>query len=432
MPMSVLEITTYGRNTLRRLRREARLVDVEAVPHLAPAYEIDPCAATTVVTEYLPDLTIDDLVGISPLPAAAALHALRDVARTLQAMHECGIVHGDLRPASVFILPDGRAALARPESPPPGQGTSAGDARGTDTYGFAVLAVELLTAVHPLHPDNPSSMAGLLFSLPSDAAIELGWALTAENERRPLPLDLVAALDAIPPEEWSTNHLRHEPVRLAPPLAEPVEAPSLAEPVEAPSLAEPVEAPSLAEPVEAPSLAEPVEASRQARHTIVPPKPRRSLFRRLLGPFVILVGLLTVVAGGGAGAWMLFVPDASAGDTAAAPVEVRRIGVTVTPPQALCPRASLHLAATIATDGGGGRIEVRWQLPDGSAAGTESLSVDEGRQVLMAAFDLRVSGTRPLIGEVTAIVSPGGARASAPIRYLCPQHAKTPRQARRA
>ncbi len=112
--MTVLEITSYGRNTLRRLRHEARIVDRTLLPELAPAYELDPFAPTpTLVTGDLPDITLDDLVSISPLPAAAALHALHDVAAILEVMHDGGLVHGDLRPATVFILPDGRAALAR-------------------------------------------------------------------------------------------------------------------------------------------------------------------------------------------------------------------------------------------------------------------------------------------------------------------------------
>lgn len=403
--MAVLEITTYGRNTLRRRRREARLVGGSRSPGLAPAYELDPCAATpTLLTEDLPDVTLDDLVGISPLPAAAALHALRDVARTLEAMHGCGLVHGELGPRSVFVLPDGRAALSRPAPAPPGSGTSDVDVRAADAYDFAVLAYELLTGAHPLDPGNPSSMATALSDIPPNAAIELGWALTAGADGRPVPLDLVDALDAVAPEEWSTNHLR----RIAPtvPLAPPLD-------------------PTLDPPPDPP----PVAGTAAVEETLVLPDPpplKRSLFRRVLAPFVILLGLTTVVAGGCTGAWLL-ASDGATDDAAAAAVSVRRISISVTPPQALCPRASLHLAASIVTEGGGGRVEVLWRLPDGSITETQTLLVGAGRRTTSTAFDLTLTGAQRLVGEIVAEVGPDGAAASAPLRYLCPG-ASPPRQ----
>jgi hypothetical protein len=150
-------------------------------------------------------------------------------------------------------------------------------------------------------------------------------------------------------------------------------------------------------------------------------RPKRSLFRRILGPFIILVGLLTVTAGGGAGAWLLFTPATSVGDPGtAAPPHVRRVSITVTPPQAQCPRASMHVSATIIADGGPGQVELRWRLPDGSATDHDTFSVDGGRTILRAAIDLTLTGSDRLRGKVVAVVGPNGARASAPIRYLCP------------
>ncbi len=40
--------------------------------------------------------------------------------------------------------------------------------------------------------------------------------------------------------------------------------------------------------------------------------------------------------------------------------------------------------------------------------------------MLRAAFDLTLTGTDRVLGDVVAIVSPAGVRASAPIRYVCP------------
>lgn len=439
--MTVLEITAYGRNTLRRRRLETRIVDPTAVPELAPAYEIDRLSPSPVlVAEDLPNVSLADLRSISPLPAAAALHALQDVAATLEAMHEQGLAHGDLRAATVLVLPDGRSALARSQTTTPAPGKAREAARRADAHDFATLAFELLTGTHPLAPPNAASMASSFAALPPAAATLLRQALANDPDRRPLPRDLVAALDAIPAEEWPTNHLRRPPSRpMAPPMSPPlvvathtVPRPRRQEPAASPpppppptAAVEPV-AP-VAVTVEAAEAAPAVgpEESPDVVVRIVPPRVRRSLFRRILGPFVIILGLLTVAAGGGAGAWLLFTPDASADDprSGAAP-HVRRVSLAVTPPQAQCPRAALHIAATIVTDGGPGDIELHWRLPGGSTAEPHSFAVDAGRTTLRAALELTLTGTNRLRGRVVAIVGPDGARASAPIRYLCPSAPK--------
>ncbi len=427
--MTVLEITTYGRNTLRRLRREARIVDPSLVPGLAPAYEIDRLSPTPVlVTEDLPDITVDHLVSISPLPAAAALHALQDVAATLEAMHANGVVHGDLRPSTVFILPDGRAALARPDTAPPATEEALGAARLVDAHAFAILAFELLTGVHPLAPPDAVAMTTLLPALPRSAATVLELALTLDGGRRPLPHAVMAALDAIPPEEWPTNHLRRPPRPLAPPIAVPT---LRAQTIPRPNQPEP----AVVEVHGAPAPSQPlVEVRGASAPSLATSGRRRSLFRRILGPLVMTLGLLTVAAGGGAGAWLLFTPDASADDPAAAPPpQVRRVALSVTPPQVHCPRAALRLTATVVADGGPGRLELEWRLPDGSTADPHSFLVDGGRTRLRAALDVTLTGTSQLRGKVVAVVvGHDGARATAPIRYLCRREDGAPRQARRA
>ena len=125
-----------------------------------------------------------------PLPAAAVLCALRDVAATLEAVHDSGLVHGDLRASTVYVLPDGRAALARPDAPRAAKRNGRGRARQDDSHAFAVLAAELLT------------------SPPEAAATVLEDALQVDLCRRPVPHALVAALDEIPAEDWPSNDLQ--------------------------------------------------------------------------------------------------------------------------------------------------------------------------------------------------------------------------------
>ena len=81
--------------------------------------------------------------------------------------------------------------------------------------------------------------------------------------------------------------------------------------------------------------------------------------------------------------------------------------MSVTPPQALCPHAALHITATIVADGGPGELELRWRLPDGSTADSQTFAFDGGRRVLRAAIDLTLTGREQLLGEVVAVVGPG-------------------------
>ena len=149
------------------------------------------------MTGDLSDITLDDLVSISPLPAAAALHALHDVAATLEAIHDSGLVHGDLRPSTSSSSPTaGRARPARGR-PPPANGRRS---RQDDAHEFAVLAFEVLT--------GPLDLAGPRWCWRTRGR-ECA-ALTIDAGRRPFPHALMVALDAIPAEDWPTNGL-HRP-----------------------------------------------------------------------------------------------------------------------------------------------------------------------------------------------------------------------------
>jgi serine/threonine-protein kinase len=60
------------------------------------------------VMEYLPGLTLDDLVRRhGPLPPALAVHLLRQLCGALRVAHEAGLVHRDLKPSNVILAPEG-------------------------------------------------------------------------------------------------------------------------------------------------------------------------------------------------------------------------------------------------------------------------------------------------------------------------------------
>ena len=142
-------------------------------------------------------------------------------------------------------------------------------------------------------------------------------------------------------------------------------------------------------------------------------------------PFVVLLGLATVAAGGAGGALLLLSPSSSAGDSgAAAAAGTPGLAVDHPAPGAVPTRGDARRRDDRDLDGGEGELVVRWRLPDGSLADTQSLRSTTDRRSMRAAIDLTFTGTDPVLGDVVAIVSPAGMRASAPIRYLCPSSSR--------
>ena len=101
----------------RRFEREAQVTS--RVPHrnLVAIYDLIPGDATThqryLLLEYVRGGTLADRLRREPVPLDEALRVVADVARGLHEAHEEGIVHRDIKPASIFLTVDGRAKVGR-------------------------------------------------------------------------------------------------------------------------------------------------------------------------------------------------------------------------------------------------------------------------------------------------------------------------------
>src|SRR5690606_14410887 len=134
-----------------------------------------------LVMEYVPSKSLAQVLGESgKLPPARAMELVAQAAEALQAAHDAGVIHRDVKPGNLLVTEDGRVVLtdfgiARTAASAPL--TATGALIGTmsylapeqvqgkpatvrsDVYALGVVAYECLTGVRPFQGSNPFEVA---------------------------------------------------------------------------------------------------------------------------------------------------------------------------------------------------------------------------------------------------------------------------------
>jgi Tol biopolymer transport system component len=95
-----------------RFEREAQLLASLNHPHIAAIYGIEEADASQfIVLEIVEGGTISERLSSGPMDVREALRIARDVADGLQAAHDAGIIHRDVKPANIALTPAGKPKI---------------------------------------------------------------------------------------------------------------------------------------------------------------------------------------------------------------------------------------------------------------------------------------------------------------------------------
>jgi serine/threonine-protein kinase len=201
---------------VERFRGEARHTAGLAHANIAGVFDYGEGEGTSyLVMELVPGEPLSALLAREGrLPADRTLDIVAQAARGLDAAHQGGVIHRDVKPGNILVCPDGgvkltdfgiaRAADAVPLTQTgtvmgtahylsPEQGTGGAVTPASDVYSLGVVAYECLAGRRPFDGDTPVgiAMAHLYedpLALPDDVPVEVadlvGQALAKEPEAR--------------------------------------------------------------------------------------------------------------------------------------------------------------------------------------------------------------------------------------------------------
>jgi eukaryotic-like serine/threonine-protein kinase len=233
---------TGDRRDMLRLRREAMVGASLNHPNLVFVYDaqLQEDGDVVIVMEYVEGETLADVIGSrGALTPAEVIRVLRGVGTALDAIHDRGIVHRDVKPANVLLGRDGTVKLAdlgvadvadrtRITTPDalvgsfsymaPEQLDGAPPSPAMDVYALAAMAYEMLAGEKARPESNPLALAHAIATqpppdlrsawpaAPAAAAAVLQRGMSADPVQRPASAgDLVRRLEVALEPEQSTR-----------------------------------------------------------------------------------------------------------------------------------------------------------------------------------------------------------------------------------
>ncbi|ONI88357.1 serine/threonine protein kinase [Saccharothrix sp. ALI-22-I] len=161
--VALKELRTSSAAELKRVLREARTAGRLNSPAVVTVHDVvSEHGITYIVMELVEAPTLADLMGNGPLPAEQVSAIGLAVLEALETAHAAGVVHRDVKPSNIMVLPDGRVKLAdfgiARALDDPGL-TATGGVMGSPGY----MAPELFTGEPPSPATDLWSLGATLF-----------------------------------------------------------------------------------------------------------------------------------------------------------------------------------------------------------------------------------------------------------------------------
>jgi serine/threonine protein kinase len=96
----------------RRLRREAQTIALLNHPHICTVYEVDEHDGRAFIAmERLDGMNLKALMARTTLETAQVLDIAVQISEALEAAHEKGVIHRDIKPGNIFVNEQGRVKV---------------------------------------------------------------------------------------------------------------------------------------------------------------------------------------------------------------------------------------------------------------------------------------------------------------------------------
>ncbi len=214
--------------------REALTTARFSHPNIVQVHEASPQQNRHfLVMEYLQGQTLQKRMSEGALTPAEAFPILTQIAGALDAVHKAGMIHRDVKPANIMLLPDGTAKLldfgiaqsteearmthrgavaGSPSYMAPEQIKGEPETTATDTWALGVLSYEMLTGHLPFTGLN---VGGVMFQIMHQLPTPMPDLPPAIQEV------LLRALDKRPSQRYSTAGALVRALKLAHPRQAP-------------------------------------------------------------------------------------------------------------------------------------------------------------------------------------------------------------------
>jgi serine/threonine protein kinase len=169
--MVALKMILAGAVTTREeLARWRQVLDTTAAlahPQVVPIYEIgEQNRCPYFAMEFFPEGSLAQETKEKRLLVCKAVHVIESLARAVHAVHERGVVHGNLKPSNIFLTADGLPRIADFGLPLPVPEIDTSHLRGGPPSSFQYRAVEQLTGAREIGPSaDVYALGAILYEL---------------------------------------------------------------------------------------------------------------------------------------------------------------------------------------------------------------------------------------------------------------------------